>query len=260
MALSNYTENSVLDLLLGGVPYVRSGAVYLDLFTSAPDEAGSGGSKVPVGAGYAGSLVVANTSFNFPPAINGVKSCSRVLSFGTPTGSGWGVVVGVGAYDAYDNLLAYFSLASPEDCVASLAVDVPAGTLLLLLSGGWETPLANALLDHLFGGPNFVINEYWFYGLLSGATELGTLGYARASIANDLVNFPAAVGGAKQNGAAVLFGPAGEDWVGIDHYALYDAQSGGNYSMHFALTTPAAVASGDSISFDPGAFGFTLTG
>lgn len=95
---SSYLANKFLGLVFGGTAYTAPTTLYCALFTTAPTPAGTGGVEV-AGNGYARVAVVNNTS-NFPVPSAQTASNAAIIDFGTPTGSGWGVIVAGGWYDA----------------------------------------------------------------------------------------------------------------------------------------------------------------
>lgn len=259
MSLSDYLENKALNHLLGGVAYVRPTAVQLDLFTSVPDDSGAGGAVVPPGNGYPGRLHVANTRLNFPPAANGLKRNGTSLPIGTPTGEGWGEVVGVGTYDEGGNFLAFYELLDPHACAPGIPVHVPAGAMRLALNGTWDVATANGMLDHLLGGPDFVPPDSWYYALLAGSVELAGDGYTRFLAPNDTANFPDAVAGSTYNGQSLVFGPATADWLTADRYALSTQPTGGTFSLLADLANSASAAEGALLIIDAHVFEFSLS-
>jgi hypothetical protein len=109
---SDYLENKVLDLLLGGVSYTVPTTVYIALYTAAPTDAG-GGTEVS-GGGYA-RVAVTNNATNFPAASGGSKSNGTTITFPTATAD-WGTVVAVGIFDASTsgNLLFWANLTTSK--------------------------------------------------------------------------------------------------------------------------------------------------
>lgn len=261
MALAGVVENALLDHALGRTLYVRPAAVYLELFTTAPDSAGSGGVAVPVGAGYTGRLAVANNDVLFPAATQGVKYSGIALPFGTPKSSGWGTLVGVGLYDAQTagNLLVYFGIDKRVITRSGTPVVLPHGDLYLKFRGGWSDAFANQMLDHLLGGPDYVPPPVWFYGLRADGVELTDPGYARQASQNSPVNFTAAVAGKKHNGSTLVFGPAAANWATTTEFALYTVPTGGSAAMAARMTLALPVLATESTSFDPGDLAFSLS-
>lgn len=122
-AISNYGENLLLDWLLTTDSVTRPTTIYLGLYTAAPTDAG-GGTEVS-GFGYARQAVTFNS------ASGGATSNSNTPSF-TASGSGWGVIVWVGLFDAVSNgnLLWKGPLASSIGVLDGDTITFPAGTLI----------------------------------------------------------------------------------------------------------------------------------
>lgn len=127
--------------------------------------------------------------------------------------------------------------------------------------------LENELLDQVWGGQAYAAPANLFVGLSTTApaddgtniTEPpGGNGYARVSVPNDLTNWPAAVGGTKQNGTVIQFPTASGAWGTVTHFSIYDAASGGNILGSGSLTTPKTIDSGDTASFAVGDLTVTL--
>ena len=112
--LVDTTENSILDLLWGGVSFSPPTIWYLGLMTSSPTE--TGGSVVePVGSSYA-RVAVANNIAQWPAAIAGQKQNANAIIFPTATGSGWGTITHYGFFDAAagGSLRAFSPLDTPR--------------------------------------------------------------------------------------------------------------------------------------------------
>lgn len=91
------------------------------------------------------------------------------------------------------------------------------------------------LLDHVLGNAAYAAPANIHVGLFTvaptdagGGTEVTGGSYARVSVTNNAVNFPAASGGLKQNGTAITFPQATADWGTIVAFGLFDAASAGN--------------------------------
>ena len=86
--------------------------------------------------------------------------------------------------------------------------------------------------------------------------------YARASVANNNVNFPqcsASGTPTKANAVAITFPTATAAWGTVTHWAIYDASSGGtNMLAHGALSASRYVAIGDTPKIAVGAASFVL--
>lgn len=108
--LTDAYENQLREHLVGKAAWTMPSAIYLALFTTAPDDAGTGGVEVTGGA-YARKLTV-GTDW----AAGGGSNATELI-FPTATAD-WGTVVAVGLYDAATagNLLA-FGAVSPSVAV-----------------------------------------------------------------------------------------------------------------------------------------------
>lgn len=113
MSASDFLEGEIGKHLLRTGSWTKPAAIYVALFTTIPNDAGSGGVEV-TGSGYAriqhGPL---DTKWAAPVAGNGVFANIGVVQFGAPT-TNWGTVTAFGLYDAVTggNLLAKGSLAT----------------------------------------------------------------------------------------------------------------------------------------------------
>ena len=108
MSFSNSTETLVLNWLLTAGSATRPTAWYLALFTSNPDEDGSGTEVTTVGTAYARQTAAFTVSGN-------TASNSAAIEFPTATAS-YGTVSHVGVYDASTggNLIAYAALSTAK--------------------------------------------------------------------------------------------------------------------------------------------------
>src|SRR5688500_8087906 len=104
--LTNYSENKLLDHLLGEAAYTMP-TTYVGLFTAAPGEAG-GGTEVSGGS-------YARQALSVGAAASGASSNDAAVTFPTASAS-WGTVTHVGIFDASTsgNLLMYGTLASSK--------------------------------------------------------------------------------------------------------------------------------------------------
>lgn len=97
MSASNFTENPVLDFILGSGHGASFGStVYVALYTATPNDAG-GGTEC-TGGSYA-RVAVTNNDTNWPAAASGSKSNGTRIDFPTATGS-WGTVTSWGILSA----------------------------------------------------------------------------------------------------------------------------------------------------------------
>lgn len=122
-----------------------------------------------------------------------------------------------------------------------------------------STYLANRILDHVAGGPDYVRPATLYVALFTvapnpggGGTEVTGGSYSRVALLNNATNFPAASLQSKTNGTVISFTTPTAGWGTITHFALFDASTGGNM-IHFGnLTIPKTIDSGDLVTFPIG--------
>ncbi len=98
MSFGDFLENTLLDLVFGGVSYAPPATIYLGLSTAAPGDDGATAAEPPGANGYA-RVAVTNNLTNFPAASAGAKSNGTAITFPTATGA-WGTVTHALIYDA----------------------------------------------------------------------------------------------------------------------------------------------------------------
>lgn len=110
MAKSTALANSFLDSLYGDN---TPPAIYVELYTAAPNPDGTGGTIV-AGGGYA-AQVVTNDDTNFPPAAAREKSNALAVTFPAASAN-WGTVVAVALKSASGagNVLHFGNLETPR--------------------------------------------------------------------------------------------------------------------------------------------------
>lgn len=126
---TDYLNNKVLDLALGGVALPAVATLYVGLSTLAANKAGT---VAEPAAGYA-RVASTNNLTNFPAAASGAKSNATAVTFPTPTGA-WGTILSVFIADAATagNILMVADLATPKILAAGSAAPVIAiGALYL---------------------------------------------------------------------------------------------------------------------------------
>jgi hypothetical protein len=255
---SAYLQNKALDKAFSRTDTARVGTLYFEPYKTMPAIAGTGG-IVPT-LGYSARVPIANNSTNFPPAVNGVKTLAAAKRIYTATGGE--VLVGGGLWDAPTggNLLALVNEQLSLTTRAGQSVRIPPSSLTLSLAGGWSAALANAALDHFFGGPDWTPAATLWFGLGTSVGEIAGSGYARVAIANNLTSFPAASGGQKATAVDVSFGPAtAADWVTATRFRIYDASTAGTLlleqDLDSALVSPALA---ETATLDAGQVVLTL--
>jgi hypothetical protein len=124
---TDYLENKILDHVLRNTAYTSPSAVYMALFTAAPNDAYTSG--VPTGTEVSGNNY-ARSAITFSAAASGAITNSGTVTFNTPSGS-WGACSHFGIFDASTtgNLLYWGSLAQTETPLSGNAVTFPAGDI-----------------------------------------------------------------------------------------------------------------------------------
>lgn len=148
-AFTDTAENKLIDWLFRGQAIGLAGAsaaagtgptsLYIGLLTANPTDAtagtevsGNAYARVAVTsslANWAGTQAAASTTAS--TGTSGTTSNNAVITFPTPTPSGWGVVTGVGIYDSASagSLLIYSALTVSKTINAGDSVTFPAGSL-----------------------------------------------------------------------------------------------------------------------------------
>jgi hypothetical protein len=135
---SQYVENANLNWLRGTTFPAVPATAYLGLFTTAITNGVVAGSvEVPATNAYVRFAITVNTTnFVAPSGASPATSASGAnFVMATPTGTGWGTVVGWGLFDAVTagNLLHYGALASTLISAADV-VEFLTGNLTLSVS------------------------------------------------------------------------------------------------------------------------------
>lgn len=150
-AMSDTLENKLIDWffraqaigITGASAAAGTGptALYIGLFTANPTDTG-GGTEVTGNAyarvtvtsgmgatGWAGTQSAGSTTAS--SGTSGTTSNNGVITFPTPTPSGWGTVTGVGIFDASSggNLLIWAALTTSKTINSGDSVTFPAGSL-----------------------------------------------------------------------------------------------------------------------------------
>ena len=105
--LALYAENKSLELLVGKTAFATP-TTYIGLFTVIPDENGAGGTEASLG-NYA-RIVTAGADWEAAAA--GAIQNANDLTFAEATGAAWGLIVGIGIWDAITagNMIFWISL------------------------------------------------------------------------------------------------------------------------------------------------------
>ena len=130
MAMSDFLEDTILEMVLNSVAYSEPASVYVALFTAAPSDSG-GGTEVSGGA-YARQQMTAGWT------VSGVAtraSNTAAVTFPVATAS-WGTVTHIGIFDALTvgNLLFHGALTTSKVVGIDDQVEFPADSLGVTLA------------------------------------------------------------------------------------------------------------------------------
>lgn len=127
---------------------------------------------------------------------------------------------------------------------------------------------ASCFLDVLFGQREPLPTGYWvaLCTQAPGAQADGTLlsepdpnaGYTRSLLNNNMFAWNPADTGLITSNADVVFSLATDNWDTVSHYALCDAQHGGNVYLYASLATTRQVLNGDVATIPAGMLSVTL--
>lgn len=259
-ALSDYTEQNLLNHILRGVALSAPGADnHFALFTAAPSDSG-GGTEV-TGGNYARKNITRAVG-TFDAAASRATQNTGAITFATPN-AGWGTVTHWGMFDAGSggNLLIHGALTTPKTVGATdPAPSWAAGAFDFAIgdgaNGGISTFLANAILDWLFRAvafPTLGTNGFSLHtGApgLTGASEVTGGAYARSSVTRATGSWGApGVDGASTNTNQQNFpSPSGANWGSVTHGGLWDNTAAGNFLFWFTQTTKT-VNDGDAAPY-----------
>lgn len=127
MSFSNFLETELLDHVFANNAYTSPSAVYVGLFTSNPDEDGSGSEVSTSGTAYVRQSASFTVSGN-------TATTDAAVEFPTATAS-WGSITHIGIYDAESagNLLAYSALDAAKTISSGDVLRIPAGDIDITL-------------------------------------------------------------------------------------------------------------------------------
>lgn len=168
---ADYAENKILDHVFGNTAFSAPATLYLALFTTLPNDAGSGGTEVS-GGGYARKDITNNTT-NFPNASGGVKSNGAAFTFSAAT-IPWGTIKGWGLYDASSagNLIMkgllrgaaqLFTASASTETITATAHGLSDGNKVLVFTDGGTLP--GGLAEE---------TEYYIIGSTANTFQLST--------------------------------------------------------------------------------------
>lgn len=127
--------------------------------------------------------------------------------------------------------------------------------------------LEGKILDHIFRTGSFTKPTTLAVGLFTaapsdtgGGTEVTGGSYARASLNPLDANWtgPTAGNGYTSNAVTISFATPTAAWGTITHFGIFDATTSGNLLIWGSLAPASVVASGDTVTFQPGMLAFTI--
>lgn len=126
--------------------------------------------------------------------------------------------------------------------------------------------LQNQLLNHVYGGPDFVRPATIYFALFTtmptsvgGGVEVTGGSYVRVAVTNDNTNFPVSATESKSSAFDIVFPESSAHWGTVLGLATFDASSGGNMLDFGLLTTPVVIPIFTISRFNSGDLAFTLT-
>lgn len=132
------------------------------------------------------------------------------------------------------------------------------------MAGSFADHAEDKIIDHFLGKTSWTMPTVWV-GLstadplddASGLAEPVGNNYDR--VETGAADWNASSGGSSSNANDIEFPEASGSWGTITHFALFDAESGGNMIGHGNLTVPKPVSSGDTLRFAGGTPGELVT-
>jgi len=257
-SLSDYVENEILDHVLKTGDWAQPTNIYVGLSTADPTDDGTGIAE-PSGNGYAR---VQHNSWD--AAASRATENTGTISFPEATGS-WGTVTHFFISDAVTggNMLAHGALSASKTIGSGDNASFQDGAIdVSFNSGGINTFLANAVLDHIFKNTAYDTTADIYVALSranpgddgSGIDEPSGNNYARVNHNT----WDAASGGATENNGAITFPQASAAWGTVTHFFMADASSSGNYLFYGALDNSRNIGQNDTPSFADGALDITM--
>ncbi|MBA7573651.1 hypothetical protein ES695_06490 [Candidatus Atribacteria bacterium 1244-E10-H5-B2] len=131
------------------------------------------------------------------------------------------------------------------------------------MSGSLSNALEIKLLDHVLKTTPFSVPANIYVALFvgdptdagDGGAEVSGTGYTRI-VAN---TWDAAASRATENTGQIIFPQAGADWGTVDYWAIYDADTGGNFLAHGDFTESKACPIGTNLYIEAGDIDVTFS-
>lgn len=127
------------------------------------------------------------------------------------------------------------------------------------MPGSKSDYVENKILDHRYGGPDYVRPATVYVALFTvapsdsgGGTECSGGVYARKAVTNNATNWPASSGSQKSNGTLIEFAQQTTNLGTVVAIGIFDAASGGNLLDWATLTNSRTYFAGDTPQLQPG--------
>lgn len=260
-SLSDYSENELLDHILGTAAYTPVATLYLAISTTNPDDA-VGNLTEPVGGSYARVAI----AFNAAATRKVVQTA--LAEFPTATGA-WGTITHWAIMDTLTsgNMLAHGALTASKNVTSGKTFSIAAGEIEInMTTGAWSNYLVHIAYDFMFRNQAFtqptiyvaLVETTDIVDADTGATidELEMTNYAREAHSA----WDAAVAGASENTGVIDFGQLSGTGETITAACLTDNATiaAGNLLM-YDNSLAQAIDTDDFVEFADGALDATLS-
>ena len=264
MYASNFFENQMMGLLLGGTGITAPANLYLALFASNPGESGNDGTEISY-TGYSRMPI----SFE-RPAVSGSGLAienDTVITF-TEAPASSGTVQYVGIFDQVNggNMWLYGALTTPLNIQSGVSPVFQVGQLKWTWSGNLSSYYRTAIMNVLSERNN--LSAFIPYiGLFNGdplgsGQELSGNQYSRLRLTMQAAaNQPESGALRYENSNEITSPTAGSGgWGTLTHIAILDAATGGNIFAGISLTNNATynITYGSVVGFHAGDLSFSI--
>jgi len=260
-SLSDYSEDALIDHVLGVSAYTPITTLYIGLSTADPLDDATGLTE-PSGMSYVRQTIAFSAAASRAVIQNGE------VAFPEATGD-WTTITHYGIFDAETNgnMLAHGSLNPTKDVPSGKTIKIPdTQTQISITSGAMSTYLADALMDFMFRDQAYT-QPSTFVALIEttevvdaddGTTidELDMTDYAREATGT----WGASSGGTSTNDALIDFGALTGTGETITSAAIVDnATTALGNVLFYDNALNVVVDTGDNVSYAAGQFSINLS-
>ncbi len=264
MYASNYFENQMMSLLLGGTGITAPSNLYLALFASNPGETGNAGTEISY-TGYERMPITFE-----PPTVSGsglaIENNTAITFTEAPASAGTVQYVGIFDQASGGNMWLYGALTTPLNIQSGVRPVFQIGSLKWTWSGNlgsyYRTAIMNVLSERT--GLSAFIPYIGLYNgdPLASGQELSGNQYARMRLSMQESDVQPESGALKYENSNEITSPtAGTGgWGTLTHIAILDAATGGNVFAGIALTNNASynITYGSVVGFHAGDLTFSI--